>query len=114
VAPAIDPCPTTEIGFYTDNNPRLRGRTIRVPVLCITAPGDVCRGTVLIRRRGRTVGRGRFAIPVGRRPRIDVRLTRRGLRLVHGRNPPMRIGARMADGRIGPSRGATDLRVEVP
>jgi hypothetical protein len=113
-APATDPCPTTEIGLYMNNDPRLRGREIRVPVLCINAPDDVCRGTLLIRHRGRIVGRGRFAIPVGRRPKIDVRLTRRGLDLVHGRNPVMRIGARIPNGRIGPSRGVTELLVHVP
>jgi hypothetical protein len=114
LGPVNDPCPTTEIGLYMNNDPRLRGREIGVPVLCINAPDDVCRGTVLIRHRGRIVGRGRFAIPVGRRPKIDVRLTRRGLDLVHGRNPVMRIGARIPNGRIGPSRGVTELLVHVP
>jgi hypothetical protein len=112
--PASDPCPTTEIGLVLNNESRLRGRAIRVLVRCISAPDGVCRGTVLIRHRGRTVGSGDFAIPAGQRPRVEARLNRLGLRLVRGRNPTLRIGARMTDGRIGQSRGVTELQVNVP
>lgn len=112
--PASDPCPTTEIGLVLNNESKLRGRDIRVPVLCISAPDGVCRGTVVIRHRGRIVGSGDFAIPAGRRPRVTARLNRLGLRLVRGRNPILRIGARMTAGRIGQSRGVTELSVVVP
>lgn len=44
----------------------------------------------------------------------NVRLTWRALDLVHGRNPVMRIGARIPNGRIGRSRGVTELSSEGP
>ena len=65
---ADDPCPATEISLYCIAHAKLRGRTIRVPVQCVTAPTGVCRGTVLGRvfeGGRRVVARGRFAVPVG-------------------------------------------------
>ena len=61
---AGDPCPTTEIGLAYIAHAKLRGRTVRVPVLCVTAANGVCRGTVL----GREARAGAGSSPAGASP----------------------------------------------
>ena len=72
-APADDPCPSTEIGLYGIASSPLRGRQVRVPVRCVTAPTGTCRGTVLGKLGRNVVARGRFAVPVGAQRKIPMR-----------------------------------------
>jgi hypothetical protein len=113
--PAGDPCPSTEIGLYLIADSRLRGRVVRTPVRCITAPAGVCRGTVLARRGGRLVGRGRFAIAVGRQRWVPIQLTRNAAaRFRRERGGSVIIGARVPDGRVGTGRaGDSELTIKV-
>jgi len=76
VAPAAQ-CPAAEV-FLEEDEQVLRGRSIRVLVTCVAALRS-CRGTALL--RGRQV-LGRFDVPTGTRRRVEVRLTRRGMRHV--------------------------------
>jgi hypothetical protein len=111
---AADPCPATEIGLYLIADSRLHGRRVRAPVRCVTAPGDACRGTLLARRRGRLVGRGRFTVPVATERWVTIRLTRAAAahaRRDHGTS--LAIAARMPDGRVGAGRGDSELTVKV-
>jgi hypothetical protein len=114
-AQAADPCPSTEIGFYLIADARLRGRHVRVPVICETAPAGTCRGTVLGRLGRRVVARGRFAVPVGRERWVRMRVTRRAVaRFRRERGGSLIIDARMPDGRIGAgSDGSAELSVKV-
>jgi hypothetical protein len=112
--PADDPCPATEIGLYLIADSRLRGRRVRAPVRCVTAPGDACRGTLLAWRGERLVGHGRFAVPVGAEQRVPIRLTPAEAafqRREHGTSFVIR--ARMPDGRVGAGRGDAELTVKV-
>jgi hypothetical protein len=75
-------------GNTTPPRPRLapgrlvfRRRRIRVPVTCQASSARRCRGTVTIRRRGRVLGRGRYAAGPGRRVVVTVRVNARGVRL---------------------------------
>jgi hypothetical protein len=115
---AGDPCPTTEIGLYYIAKSRLRGRTVRVPVRCVTAPTGVCRGTVLGRDGEggrRVVARGRFAVPVGKERKVPMRIERGTVRRFHRKNFGfLLIDARIPDGRIGVGAdGSSELTVDL-
>lgn len=114
-----DPCPTTEIAYYYIAGTRLRGRTITVPVRCVTAPRGVCRGTAVARifeGDGKAAATGRFAIPVGRSRNVKMRVTRAALaefrREGYGN---LVMDARIPHGRIGVGGdGAAELTVHLP
>ena len=103
--PRHDPCPTTEIGLYLITKSKLRGRTVRVPVRCVTAPTGVCRGTVLGRDgegSRRVVARGRFAVPVGKERKVLMRIERATVKRFRRKNFGFfLIDARIPNGRIG-------------
>jgi hypothetical protein len=104
---APDPCPAAEL-FLEDHDPVVHGRTVRIRVTCVAAPSS-CRGTALLGARGR-FGRGRFDVPAATGRRVELRLTRLGLRYVVRRlrrqrerdlgGVALRLGARVRDGRI--------------
>src|SRR4051794_7524804 len=114
-----DPCPTTEIAYYYIASSRLRGRTITVPVRCVTAPRGVCRGTAIARifeGAGRAAATGRFAIPVGKSREVKLRVTRAALaefrREAYGN---LVMDARIPHGRIGVGgNGDAELTVDLP
>jgi hypothetical protein len=115
---AGDPCPTTEIGLYLIAKSKLRGRTVRVPVRCVTAPTGVCRGTVLGRDGEggrRVVARGRFAVPVGKERKVPVRIERGTVRRFRRKNFGfLLIDARIPNGRIGVGAdGSSELTVDL-
>jgi hypothetical protein len=115
---ADDPCPTTEIGLYLIANSKLRGRTVRVPVRCVTAPGPVCRGTVLGRDGEggpRIVARGRFAVPIGRERNVPMRIERATVERFRRRDfGSFIIDARIPNGRIGVgANGSSELSVDL-
>ena len=115
--PAGDPCPTTEISYAYIAGTRLRGRTVTVPVGCVTAPHGVCRGVAIARvfeGNGKAAASGHFAVPVGKYRVVKLRMTRiraqgaaRRRQPHHGRAHPARPHRR---GR-GRQRGAgcTDM-----
>ncbi len=49
-------CPTTEVNLYAIGGSTLRGRTVRAPVICVSAPDGMCRGTVIGLLGGKIVG----------------------------------------------------------
>ena len=114
-----DPCPTTEIAYAYIASTRLRGRTITVPVGCVTAPRGVCRGTAIARifeGDGKAAATGRFAIPVGKSREVKMRVTRAALaefrREGYGN---LVMDARIPNGRIGVGgNGNAELRVDLP
>jgi hypothetical protein len=115
---AHDPCPTTEIGLYLIADSKLRGRTVRVPVRCVTAPTGVCRGTVLGRDGEggrRVVARGRFAVPVGKERRVPMRIERETVERFRRKNFGFFIvDARIPNGRIGVgAHGSSELGVDL-
>jgi hypothetical protein len=118
-ASSSDPCPTTEIGFYYIAGTKLRGRTITVPVRCVTAPRGVCRGTAIARifeGGGKAAASGRFAIPVGKSREVKMRVTRAALakfrRAGYGN---LVMDARIPHGRVGVGGdGDAELSVDVP
>jgi hypothetical protein len=115
---AHDPCPTTEIGLHLIASSKLRGRTVRVPVHCVTAPTGVCRGTVLGRDGDggrRVVARGRFAVPVGKVRKVPMRIERETVERFHRKNRALFIiDARIPNGRIGVGAdGSSELGVEL-
>jgi hypothetical protein len=115
---ANDPCPTTEIGLYLIAKSKLRGRTVRVPVQCVTAPTGVCRGTV-VGRDGeggrRVVARGRFAVPVGKERRVPMRIERETVNRFRREDFGFFIiDARIPNGRVGVGAdGSSELSVEL-
>jgi len=115
---AHDPCPTTEIGLYLITKSKLRGRTVRVPVRCVTAPTGVCRGTVLGRDGEggrRVVARGRFAVPVGMERRVRMRIERKTVARFRRKDFGFFIiDARIPNGRIGVGgEGSSELGVDL-
>jgi hypothetical protein len=111
--PSGDPCPTTEIGLYTIDVSRLRGRTVRVRVTCIATPTDACRGTLLLKNdRNRVVARGPFTVPAGVLRRVPVHLNRAAVRTAR-REFGFLLDAVIPDGRVGPGgHGASELSVK--
>jgi hypothetical protein len=114
-----DPCPTTEISYAYIASTRLRGRTITVPVGCVTAPRGMCRGTAIARifeGDGRAAASGRFAIGVGKSREVKMRVTRAALaefrREGYGN---LVMDARIPNGRIGAGGdGSAELSVDLP
>jgi hypothetical protein len=82
VEPPRGPCPRAEV-VVEEGDQTLRGRRVRFTATCVAAPASGCRGTVLLRGfRAPVVGRGRFQVAAGTRRRVEVVLTRRGVRYV--------------------------------
>jgi hypothetical protein len=82
-APAAAPpaaCPSAEVAFH-DPGGRLRGRSLRTRVACVSAAAGVCSGTVVV-PTGAGAGRASFSIPAGTERRVRVRFTRRVARRV--------------------------------
>jgi len=87
LAPGPGPCPRSEV--LVDEEPvRSDPRTRRIPFVlsCVSAPPPGCRGTVRLEDNfagsgGRVSAAGRFAVPVGQRRKLSVRLSRRGYRI---------------------------------
>jgi DNA-binding beta-propeller fold protein YncE len=114
-----DPCPTTEIGYASIASTRLRGRTITVPVRCVTAPRGVCRGTAIGRISegdGKAAASGRFAIPVGKSREVKLRVTRAALAEFRREGfGSLVMDARIPNGRIGVGAdGDAELTVHLP
>jgi hypothetical protein len=104
-APPGGPCPRAEVDLGEESH-RVRGRALRVPVICVVAPPPGCRGEVLLGKGG-WAGRGRFQVPPGERRSVRVRLSRRGIAQVrrHLRLYPVAdysMTARVEDGRLVP------------
>ena len=113
-AQADDPCPSTEIGLYAIADAWLRGRRIRVPVICVTAPSGICRGTVLGRFDGQVVARGRFAVRAGRQRWVRMRVSRAAVnRFRRAGSGFLIIRARVPDGRVGAGADGSELSVKV-
>jgi hypothetical protein len=83
------PCPRAEILLEDKQPERLQGRTVRIRLRCITAPGPGCRGTIRL-ELPEPLGKARYLIPAGRRETVRVRLTERGLAVLEreGELPP--------------------------
>jgi hypothetical protein len=106
-APPPGACPRAEVELGLGGD-RVRGRILRVPVVCVAAPPPACRGEVLLGKGG-WAGRGRFEVPPGGRRSVRVRLSRRGMAQVrrHLRLYPsadFSMTARVRDGRLIPPR----------
>jgi hypothetical protein len=104
-APPPGPCPRAEVDLGEESN-TLRGRILRVPVICVATPPPGCRGEVLLGRGG-WAGRGPFQVPPGGRRSIGVRLTRRGIAQVRRQIrlypiADLSLSARVEDGRLVP------------
>jgi hypothetical protein len=102
------PCPRAEV-VLDEHDQELRGRIVRARVTCVAAPPVGCRGAVVLGVGGRA-GRGRFALPAGERRLVEVRLTRRGMARVRRQHrfdgvALLRLGARVADGRVSREAG---------
>jgi hypothetical protein len=121
--PPRDPCPTAEVALV-ETASRLRGRTARVRLRCVRAPGNVCRGTAIVRRariagKGPLVARGAFIVPVGGYRPVEVHFTPSGLRIARralrrGGSPSLMIGARVQDGRVGVGYLGSGLTLRQP
>lgn len=114
-----DPCPTTEISFAYIAGTTLRGRTITVPVGCVTAPRGVCRGTAIARifeGDGKVAASGRFAIPVGKSREVRMRVTRAAIAQFRREGyGGLEMDARIRKGRIGVGgNGDAELTVDLP
>jgi hypothetical protein len=106
-APPAGPCPRAEVDLDQEGD-RVRGRVLRVSVICVAAPVPGCRGEVLLGKGG-WAGRGRFQVPPGERRSVRVRLSGRGIAQVrrHLRLYPVaefEMSARVEDGRLVPPR----------
>jgi hypothetical protein len=118
-ARSSDPCPTTEITYAYIASTRLRGRTITVPVGCVTAPRGVCRGTAIARifeGDGKAAASGRFAIAVGKSREVKMRMTRAALAEFRREGfGSLVMDARIPNGRIGAGGdGSAELTVQLP
>jgi hypothetical protein len=111
------PCPRAEV-VLDEHDQKLRGRSLRVRVTCVAAPPRGCRGAVVVRFGGRA-GQGRFRVPVGKRRVARVRLSRRGMAVVRRQFrldgvALLRLGARMANGRMSREAGPGWILVKEP
>jgi hypothetical protein len=101
------PCPRAEVDLGEESN-RVRGRVLRVSVICPVAPQPGCRGEVLLGKGG-WAGRGRFQVPPGERRSVRVRLSLRGIARVRRQlrlypDAELTMSARVEDGRLVPPR----------
>jgi hypothetical protein len=105
------PCPRAELHFLDHQPERLRGRTVRVRLRCVTAPPPGCRGTVRL-RLFRPLGKARYVIPAGDRETVRVRLTEGGLSALERefRHPPP-VNVAFADVGLTLAGGAHPRRV---
>ena len=104
-APPPGPCPRAEVDLG-EGGDRVRGRILRVPVICLAAPQPGCRGEVLLGKAG-WAGRGRFQVPPGERRSVRVRLSGRGIARVRRElrlypDAELTMSARVEDGRLVP------------
>lgn len=104
-APPPGPCPRAEVDLR-DGGDRVRGRILRLPVICVAAPAPGCSGEVLLGKGG-WAGRGGFLVPPGERRSVRVRLSTRGIAQArrHLRLYPvaqLSVTARVEDGRLVP------------
>jgi hypothetical protein len=110
------PCPRAEVDLGEESN-RVRGRVLRVPVICPVAPQPGCRGEVLLGKGG-WAGRGRFLVPPGERRSVRVRLSGRGLAQVRRQLRLYPIAdfsmtARVENGRLVPPGNASHYGVSI-
>jgi hypothetical protein len=77
------PCPRVEVAVDPAGD-RMRGRSVRLRVICVSAPAGGCHGTARLRLSG-PAGRKRFAVASGRSKVITVKLTRRAAKIVRRR-----------------------------
>src|ERR671914_1016140 len=115
-APPPGPCPRAEVDLGEAGD-RVRGRVLRVPVICVAAPPPGCSGEGLLGKGG-WAGRGRFQVPPGERRSVRVRLSRRGIAQVrrHLRLYPVAdfsMTARVEDGRLVPYRQGSHRGVTI-
>jgi hypothetical protein len=115
-APPPGPCPRAEVGLGQEGD-RVRGRTLRVPVICVAAPAPGCSGEVLLGKGG-WAGRGGFLVPSGERRSVRVRLSRRGIAQVRRQLRLYPIAdfsmtARVEDGRLVPPGNASHYGVTI-
>jgi hypothetical protein len=115
-APPPGPCPRAEVDLGEEGN-RVRGRILRVPVICVAAPPPGCRGEVLLGKGG-WAGRGGFLVPPGERRSVRVRLSARGIAQVrrHLRLYPIAdftMTARVEDGRLVPPGNGSHYGVTI-
>jgi hypothetical protein len=109
------PCPRSLVFLESGQNTRLRGRSFRVRIACLTSDSPRCRGRVGMRILGhRTLGFTRFSIPVGANRTVRVRLTRREDRTARRQLAVEDIGDAVAetrdtDGRIFRAREGIGL-----
>ena len=95
----------------------MRGRILRVPVICVAAPAPGCRGEVLLGKGG-WAGRGGFRVPPSERRSVRVRLSQRGIAQVrrHLRLYPIAdftMTARVEDGRLVPPGNGSHYGVSI-
>jgi hypothetical protein len=110
------PCPRAEVDLGEASD-RVRGRVLRVPVICPVAPQPGCRGEVLLGKGG-WAGRGRFHVPPGERRSVRVRLSRRGIAQVRRQLRLYPIAdfsmtARVEDGRLVPPGNGSHYGVTI-
>ncbi|MDA0180697.1 hypothetical protein OJ997_10370 [Solirubrobacter phytolaccae] len=114
-----NPCPTTEAWLYGIPGPsKLRGRTIQAPVGCVTAPRDVCRGTLVARvfeGGPKIIARGRFSVPAGKERTVKMRVTRAAAAQFRRKGyGQLLLDAQIRNGRVGSGgNGAAELTVEI-
>jgi len=89
-APDAGACPRSEVYVPDEHSrPVKRDRRVRIRVGCVAAAPPGCSGTLALKslmRAPRLAKPLRFRIPVGRRARLKVRLTRRGYKAVVRQN----------------------------
>jgi hypothetical protein len=115
--PPAGPCPRAEV-ILDEHDQVLRGRIMRVTVMCVAAPPPGCHGAVALGRGGRA-GQGRFRVMAGRRRVVSVRLTRSGMASVRRQFgfdgvALLRLGARVTDGRVSRESGTDWVLIDPP
>src|SRR5215213_4433984 len=71
--PPAGPCPRSEATVDSFEN-TLHGRRVRLRAVCVAAPARGCRGAVVLRHGGATVGRARFHVASDRKALVKVRV----------------------------------------
>jgi hypothetical protein len=83
-------------------------------VMCVTARGGVCRGTLIGRLAGKVAARGRFAVQTGKTRRVKLRITRSATaRIRRAGEGSLVLSARVPHGRVGAGRGNAELTVKL-
>jgi hypothetical protein len=115
-APPPGPCPRAEVGLG-EGGDRVRGRILRVPVICVAAPAPGCSGEVLLGKGG-WAGRGGFLVAPGERRSVRVQVSRRGIAQVRRQLRLYPIAdftmtARVEDGRLVPPGNGSHYGVSI-